>query len=146
MNANITKTVLGGLLPFITNPATLAIIGIGAVGLTVYDILTDQKDDKGDGSEPQNNGYEPLIEPLDDGLAAVAGTVPKPLKTDRSTAPATVHSTGKGSFPTVGIDRQEEEVETATPEAEKKELIRQAMSELGKRSAAARAKKKSMVS
>ena len=142
MNSNITKTVLGGLLPFITNPATLAIIGIGAVGLTVYDILADKKVTETNGSEPQNNGSEPLIGPFVDGSAAVARTVSEPLKSDDPTAPATAYSTGKEPFPAVGIDRQEDEVETGNPEDEKKELIRQAMSELGKRSAAARAKNK----
>tara|TARA_R110000824_G_scaffold199432_3_gene383375 strand:+ start:204 stop:638 length:435 start_codon:yes stop_codon:yes gene_type:complete len=142
MNSNITKTVLGGLLPFITNPATLAIIGIGAVGLTVYDILTDKKEDKGNGSEPRNNGSEPLIEPLSDNLAEVAGTVLPTLETDCSIAISAVHSTDKEPLPAVDTDRQEGELETPNTEAEKKELIRRAMSELGKRSAAVRAKKK----
>lgn len=145
MNANITKTVLGGLLPFITNPATLAIIGIGAVGLTVYEILTDKKDGQGNGSEPQNNGSEPLIEPFSHGSAAVAGTVPLPLKTDRSTALTTVRSTDEKLFVAEVADSRSHGAEVINPEAEKKELIRQAMSELGKRSAAARAKKKSVV-
>tara|TARA_R110002072_G_scaffold302338_1_gene484783 strand:+ start:5493 stop:5936 length:444 start_codon:yes stop_codon:yes gene_type:complete len=139
MNANITKTVLGGLLPFITNPATLAIIGIGAVGLTIYDILTDKKDGQGNGSEPQINGSEPLIVPFLDGSTTVDEAALEPLETASPTAFATAHSTDREPFPAGGIDSQkEEEVETCNPEDEKKELIRQAMSELGKRSGAAR--------
>lgn len=142
MNANITKTVLGGLLPFITNPATLAVIGIGAVGLTVYEILTDKKEDEGNGSEPQSNGSEPLTGPFADGSAAVAGTVPERLKPADPTAHSTAHSTDEMPFTVEDGDCRSEDAEIIPPESAKKEMIRQAMSELGKRSAAARLAKK----
>lgn len=142
MNSNITKTVLGGLLPFITNPATLAIIGIGAVGLTVYDILTDKKGGQGNGSEPQISGSEPLIEPFSECSAAVTGTVPERLKPADPTAHSTAHSTDEKPFTAEDGDCRSEDAEIIIPESAKKEMIRQAMSELGRRSAAARLAKK----
>lgn len=148
MSSNITKTVLGGLLPFITNPATLAIIGISAVGLTVYDILTEKKDDQSNGSDTENSDFEPLIEPFTDGSATVSATVHKPLETAYSTVSATVCSTDKEPFLTEVLDGSgdaSDQHEAISPDTSKKELIRQAMSELGKRSAAARARKKSVV-
>lgn len=147
MNANITKTVLGSLLPFITNPATLAIIGIGAVGLTLYEILTEKKGGQGNGSEPQNNGSELLIEPIADGSAAAAATVPKPMKITIPTVATTPLSTVEVPLETdIANDGgySTEQDDTVGPDFSKKELIRQAMSELGKRSAAARANKRAI--
>jgi hypothetical protein len=100
------------------NPTTAAVLAVGAIGYGLFKLLRD--DDESEGLV-EANGSEPQNEPL----PKVDSTVePRRAITD---------------------DNKEEVSKTSNelePEVERRELIRQAMSELGKRSAAARAKKK----
>jgi len=85
-----------------------------------------------------------LIEPFSNGSETVAGIVPPPLQTADQTVRATVSSTvDKLSIDISGADCEHQE-STAHENSglDKKELIRQAMSELGKRSAASRTRRK----
>lgn len=104
---------IGLLLPTVLNPAT-AILGIG-LGLLWF--LRDNEDDA-DVDTGQGNRV---------GLAALTEEKPLPdveLEADARPPEAAEHTSH------------------ATPEADQAEIIRCAMSELGKRSAAARAKRK----
>ncbi|MBI1216813.1 MAG: hypothetical protein GC185_13490 [Alphaproteobacteria bacterium] len=94
------------------NPVAL---GIGAVGLVAFALYNGAK-----------SGKKPKKQPLPDGSRTVAATVP-------STADSTVDN---------GVADGTDTVESMSEEELQKEIIRQAMSELGKRSAAARARKK----
>ncbi len=149
MNANTAKALFGGLLPFITNPVTLAIIGIGAVGITVYGMLSDDKEDKDEEdnqSDTVPDGYEPSQEPLKQAYSAVPYTVDEPSETVEATVIETVETTAEEPFIPDGYGESHDvtfKPDTLSEEAAKKEMIRLAMSELGKRSAAARAQKKS---
>ncbi len=139
------KTILAGLLPFLSNPTTLAVVAIGAVGFTVYDILFGEKAGQDNGSKTLPNGSTPLIEPLDNPELTVDATVIEPFETIETTVGRTVHSTAQepicGTFDE-GIKGTSPAENSDTEEVLKMEMIRQAMSELGKRSAAARAKRK----
>lgn len=147
MNANTAKALFGGLLPFITNPATLAIIGIGAVGITVYGMLSDEKEDKDEeDSQSDNvpNGSEPCQQPLNRTYLAVPATVNEQLETVEATVIETVETKAEEPFIPDGYGGDHDssdELDASSEEATKKEVIRQAMSELGKRSGEARRKK-----
>jgi hypothetical protein len=139
------KALLGGLLPFISNPVVLAVVGIGAVGLTIYEILSDKEDAPDNGLKVDCDGSEPFIKPLDNEAIAVAATAIEPLKTVDTTVVETVDTAVEEPNP-IGpsVDNNAASYlnETICEDDLKKEMIRQAMSELGKRSAAARAKSK----
>lgn len=147
MNANTAKALFGGLLPFITNPVTLAIVGIGAVGITVYGILSDDKKEQSNEHKPSDtvpNGSKSFPKPFKRSYSTAPDTVRKPLETVETTVTQTVKSTAEEPFATDGNGESHdtsEEPSLLSEEKDKKEMIRQAMSELGKRSAAARAKK-----
>lgn len=136
----------GGLLALISNPAILAVVGIGAVVLTVMEMFSEDDDEQDDGSGAVPHGSIPFPEPFKSTGLIVPATVVEPFETAVATVEQTVHSSvedwqaaeGPGNGST---DQQQNDI--VSEEAAKKELIRQAMSELGKRSAAARAKKKS---
>jgi len=139
------KALLGGLLPFITNPVVLAVAGAGAVALTVYEMLSDKDEVQENGSEAVTDGSTPLIEPWDDEVLAVEPTVIDPLETVELAAGETVNPIVEKPHPTTDSDCSDTNPDEDKPtkdEVATKEMIRQAMSELGKRSAAARAKKK----
>jgi len=139
------KALLGVVLPFISNPVVLAAVGIGAVGYTVYDLLSNKNEEQDNGSDAVTDGSEPFDEPLD----AEASTATETIYLDWGTVEATAEETDKSSVEESYISRAFGSLDDApqqdnavSDEAFKKEMIRQAMSELGKRSAAARAKKK----
>jgi len=136
----------------ISNPVVLAAVAVGGIGYTLYEMLSSKDDDNGSDTVP--NGSEPYLKPLKDEVLAVETTVTEPLETVEVTVEHTVNEPLDNPFPTVDntaeepfqsyLDAQEAErpqAETVSEEAQKKELIRQAMSELGKRSAVARRKK-----
>jgi len=108
---------LGLLLPAVLNPATAAVIGIAASAVGLYRMLPDEVD-------------EATVEP------AQIKRLPPPVPIAAE------------PLSTVELDEDASEVvanEVApapTTSEDQKEMIRSAMSELGKRSAAARAKKK----
>lgn len=142
MNNNASP---GGLLALISNPAVLAVVGIGAVALTIIEMFSDEEDDQNDGSEAVPHGSTPFIEPLKSEDLAVPATVIEPFETVETTAEEAAYSYVEdlnAHEPVDEFENNPQQDETTNEEAAKKELIRQAMSELGKRSAAARAKKK----
>lgn len=123
--------------------AVLAVVGIGAVVLTVMEMFSED-----DGSQTVPHGSIPFPEPLKRADLTVPATVIEPFETVEITIEPAVHSSVENRYiaETIGDgDNDMQQGETVSEEAAKKELIRQAMSELGKRSAAARAKKKSNI-
>lgn len=142
------KILLGAVLPFLTNPVVLAVVGIGAAGYALYDIFSDKEGTKENpdqsliGDERFNEPFhtvqttvdETVRHPFDDPFITVENTLVPPLPTAGSTVTLTDDDTVAGPDNTVD------------EEAVKKELIRQAMSELGKRSAAARKAKSGRLS
>ncbi len=146
MNANTGRTVLGSLLPILGNPAALAAIGIGAAGWVIYSLITEDEEENSDNTSKNglSNGSEPFDEPYEAIYETVTDTVPERLNAVVSTVPATICSTVDEP-----LQKRPGSNETQAPspndydeEQAKKEMIRQTMSELGKRSAAARAKRK----
>lgn len=138
----------GGLLALISNPAVLAVVGIGAVVLTVMEALSGDDEEQDNGSEAAPNGSVTLTEPLEGAELTVPATVAEPCETVEATADPAVHSTVEDQYVAEALDDGNTDMQqgqTASEEAAKKELIRQAMSELGKRSAAARARRKSNI-
>lgn len=125
MNINNKTAGLGLLLPAALNPALAAALGVGIIGFGIYRLL-------GDDEECQNSGGLPELSPT------VASTFD-----DRD-------SFGSDGAPTVLIAQSpQDDPQVADPEPlgvdqddAKQKMIREAMSELGKRSAAARARKK----
>ncbi len=125
MNINNKTAGLGLLLPAALSPALAAALGIGIIGFGIYRLL-------GDDEECQNFGGLPELSPT------VASTFDD---TD---------SFGSDGVPTVSMAQgPQDDPQVADPEPlgvdqddAKQKMIREAMSELGKRSAAARARKK----
>lgn len=145
MNPNTTKTILSSLLPFMTNPATIALVGAGAVALTVYSMFSDDEEAQDNGTKTVPNGAKRLPAPLPRRNPTAPTTVRKPLEAVEATVSKTAEPTVREPLPvTVGEASPHEPEQGIRPnsEDENKEMIRQAMSELGKRSAAARARKK----
>lgn len=142
------KALLGVVLPFISNPVVLAAVGIGAVGYTVYELFSNKEEAQDNGSEAVLDGSipfgEPLNKPLDgEGLTAHS-TVNEPLETVEATVDETVNPSVEEPHISSFWGDLSDEPQQDKPDSEeayKKEMIRQAMSELGKRSAAARKKR-----
>lgn len=121
MTAHMNNAKLGLLLPAIVNPAVAAALGIGIVAVGLYRLLPDDDEE---------------------------ATVDAVLRND----PEMAIPVAKQPVPTVEVDEVQrvdgtsneplQTVPAATDKADESEIIRKAMSELGKRSAAARAKKK----
>lgn len=142
MDSNTGKSLLPGLAPLLANPTTLTVLGIGAAGWVILKWLFEDDEDDSEPTPP--NGSEPSLEPLEAGLS----TVENPLGV-RDAPPLRAVEPGGG--PEVGQPLEEAPDTLGEPLAtlgreegdmDKSELIRQAMSELGKRSAAARARRK----
>ena len=117
------KAGLTTALPFLLNPATLGIAVIGVAGWGLYNLLQDDEEkdalaSKQDNKPPIKRSPQPEVAPQVE-MAASIDTAPLGELSQDATSK-----------------------NLADPEAERRELVRQAMSELGKRSAAARAKKK----
>ena len=133
MNMSSKTAGLGLLLPAVLNPGTAALIGIGVIGFGIYRLLGD--DEERDQTEALG---EAQSKALPEPSLSVASTVEgqnsdgsdaaRPVTLDQSRAMAPQHA-----------DSAPQDVDLL---AEKQKLIREAMSELGKRSAAARARKK----
>ncbi|NSX56333.1 hypothetical protein [Parasulfitobacter algicola] len=123
---NIKASGLGLLLPVIANPTVAATIGIGVISLGIYSLLKDDDDSEVD-QKPKTK--------LD--------KLSKPLENETATVDA-ISSSELSTVSNAILERQNydpEHTSETRSEDERRELIRQAMSELGKRSAAARAKK-----
>jgi type IV secretory pathway VirB10-like protein len=124
------RILLGGLIPLITSPIGLVVVGVGALGYTLYSIFTEKEEEQEYSEETVHNGSEPYEEPYNDDYLTVQETVEQPWETVVTTVEETVNVAVKEPLPTI------------SDEDLKKEMIRQAMSELGKRSAVARKLKK----
>lgn len=121
MTAHMNNAKLGLILPAILNPAVAAALGIGIVAVGLYRLLPDDAEDA-------------TVEEV------------------RSNDPEMAIPIARQSVPTVDMNEVQrvvapsneplQTVPVATDEADQSEMIRKAMSELGKRSAAARARKK----
>jgi hypothetical protein len=125
-------------LPFLTNPATLAVVGIGLIGYKLSQSLSEKA--KGDDSQTVPSGSEPLYEPY--GLSGSDG-----WEDAQETVQGTVAPYVRQLECHTEDDWEQAAVQNAEapdPDDLKKEIIRQAMSELGKRSGAARRRKKEM--
>jgi hypothetical protein len=126
---NTKTTGLAFMLPAALNPAVAAAIGIGLVGIGIYRLLGDDDENR----EPEE--------------------LPKPSPSVASTG-ADLISDNSQSTPTVSLERNQQDgpqladlhQQDVDRDDVKKKIIREAMSELGKRSAAARARKKTEAS
>ena len=154
MNADTTKTVLGGLLPLAFNPVVLTAIGIGGAVWAISTLFNDEDDAK-NGSSPQKNRPKPFNEPSNINRSTVQRTVERlqspeetasnaektrlerDLTNDPGNAAIDDMTTSDGDETILSVNAPANDGET-----EKKEMIRKAMSELGKLSGAARRKAK----
>jgi hypothetical protein len=122
---NTKTTGLAFMLPAALNPAVAAAIGIGLVGIGIYRLLGDDDEKR----EPEE--------------------LPKPSPSVASTVVDLI-SDNTQSTPTVCLERNQQDgpqladlhQRDVDRDDVKKKIICEAMSELGKRSAAARARKK----
>lgn len=128
MTAPLNTAKLGLLLPVVLNPATAAVVGIG---LGLLWLLRDDEE-------------EATVEAVPNKLTQLAvRTVEKPLPAVEQSEVQPVYEPSNDAMETV--ETAPETLETppaAISKPDQSEMIRKAMSELGKRSAAARAKKK----
>lgn len=125
------------MLPVVLNPVVASAIAIGLVGLGIYRLLDDDDDD----CASELSDAPPTGKPIENSATAelIAGDA---------------ISDSLASVPSVSLDKSPADVQAnaaieqhdAGREAEKQKIIRAAMSELGKRSAAARARKKAEAS
>jgi hypothetical protein len=137
MNMNAKSTGLGLMLPVVLNPAVAAVIGIGLVGLGIYRLLDDE--DEVCASEASDESSIGELVECSDTAELAAGHE---------------NSDCLASADAVSLDKSPADVpanaalgqQDADREADKQKIIREAMSELGKRSAAARARKKAEAS
>ena len=137
----MSKKVLAVALTCISNPFVLAAVGIGAIGMMLF----NKEEDQNNSSEAVSDGSEPFLEPLNAEVLTVPATVIEPFETAETTVEETVDLTVEEPFEFEKFDDGDtpsQQDEAISEEDLKKEVIRQAMSELGKRSAAARAKKR----
>lgn len=119
-------------------------VGVGALGYTLYSIFTEKEEVQESGSATVPNGPTPLDEPFYDYYLTVPESVDLPLDTVEETVGVTVISSVEEPYVMEGVDDYDDypqQDETINDEDRKKETIRQVMSELGKRSAAARRRK-----
>jgi hypothetical protein len=125
MNINSKTTGLGLLLPAALNPALAVTLGVGVIGFGIYRLL-------GDNEECEKPKALPEPSPT-------VGTVVEDLISDDANSVETVavvELPQTADFDQHGADQDDT----------KQKMIRDAMSELGKRSAAARARKKAEAS
>jgi hypothetical protein len=122
---NTKTTGLAFMLPAALNPAVAAAIGIGLVGIGIYRLL---------GDDDENREPEELPKPS----PSVASTVADSISDNSQSTPTVCLERKQQDGPQLA-DLHQQEVDR---DDVKKKIIREAMSELGKRSAAARARKK----
>ena len=120
MTAHMNNAKLGVLLPAILNPAVAAALGIGIIAVGLYRLLPDDAEEATVDAVPRNDPEMAIP------------VAKQPVPTVEVDEVQRVDGTSNGSLQT----------DDAVREADQSEIIRKAMSELGKRSAAARAKKK----
>lgn len=161
MNANTTKTIIGTLLPFASNPVVLTVLGVGAAAWAIASLFDDDTETEGNGSNTAQSRSEPSKQPFKRNSSTVQSTVREPLTETKIAVAADDieplspvisieakdETTLMTSLPTVTAEALPQEPKQSSEihledEEEQKELIRKAMSELGKRSAAARSQRK----
>lgn len=120
MTNHMNNAKLGLLLPAILNPAVAAALGIGIVAVGLYRLLPDDHEEEAVEDLPSVD------------LMSALPAARQPVPTVGVNEVKRVHVPSNGALQT----------DDAAPKADQSEMIRKAMSELGKRSAAARAKKK----
>jgi hypothetical protein len=162
MNANTAKTIIGTLLPFASNPVVLTAIGVGAAAWAIASIFDKDNEEESNGSNTAQSRSEPSEQPLKRNRSTAQSTVHESLETAETTV-ATEDSepltpalsiVAEDETKSVTLFSEEETIASVTDqtttskpvlvdeEAATKEMIRKAMSELGKRSGAARRKAK----
>ena len=120
MTAHMNNAKLGLLLPAILNPAVAAALGIGIVAVGLYRLLPDDDEDATVKEMPTN----------DPEMAIPVTEQPVPT--------VEVDEVQPDDLPSIPSLQADDDI----LETDQTEMIRNAMSELGKRSAAARARKK----
>lgn len=129
----VQKAGIAASLPFLLNPATVGLVAIGAVGWGLCQLLGDDEEvseDVGPTSDVPQKSTEPFE--TDAGIAVQE---------------AVCVDAGTEAFSDTCSDNEGETAsKECNDEAKQREIVRQAMSELGKRSAAARARRKAAVS
>ena len=135
---NDTRSSLGIIAPALLNPGAAAVIAVGLVGYGLIKLLGEDEEDEG---QTEVNGS---ITPQER-TSTVAPTVDMPLG-NRLEQPPVVSDTPLEPIPEAipePFDMAQQETELSQEsDADRQNMIRQYMSELGKRSAAARAKKR----
>ena len=131
----VQKAGVAAALPFLLNPATVGVVAIGAVGWGLFKILRDE-----DEKEEVESVEAVIVEPK----AIRTAPEVEAMKAKPDDLPA-------GSQPSASLQAGPEEESDPeaceeAAEAAQSEILRQAMSELGKRSAAARARRKAAAS
>ncbi len=126
----IQKVSIGAAVPFLFNPATLGLVALGAIGWGICNLL--REDEEGGCDEPSGTVQKSPTKPQ---VAKVEATR---TSQDGSQATAQLETAFKASDEAEAPSTFDESAD----DAERSQIIRQAMSELGKRSAAARAKRK----
>ena len=123
----IERASIGAALPLLLNPATLGLVALGAVGFGLYHLLREDQEEGG----LEGPSDSPVMAPLDP-VSTLAPTV------EEAMAEA-------DPLPCEADDAVEDHDVESEGDAARQAVIREAMSELGKRSAAARARKKAAV-
>ena len=157
MNANTTKTIIGTLLPFASNPVVLTIIGVGAAAWAIASIFDNDNEDECNSSNAAEDRSEPSKQPLNRNRSTVQSTVHEPFKSAERPIAVEDNAMLATALSINETDNSADYVEESPvilnndhttnikatlidDEAAQKEMIRKTMSELGKRSGAARRK------
>lgn len=138
---NGTRTGLGVMAPALLNPGTATIIAVGLVGYGLIKLLSEDEEDEG--HEDANGSVEP--QERNSTVGTVEATVDMPLGNHLEQPPVVTDAPLQTLQEAVAERFDTAQEETKLPQesdAARQEMIRQYMSELGKRSAAARAKKR----
>jgi len=135
------------------------VIGVGAAAWAIASIFDNDNEGESNGSNAAESRSEPYKQPLKRNRSTVQNTVREPFGTAETTVAAEDNRTLDPVLLVEGADTTTQRIEgkpfdlsnnqetildaaSLDDEAAKKEMIRQTMSELGKRSAASRARKK----
>ncbi|NIZ60677.1 hypothetical protein DL239_06775 [Sedimentitalea sp. CY04] len=121
-------------LPFLLNPATVGVVAIGALGWGLFKLFGDEDEEATEDGTPISQEPQKSKEPF---MADAAGAVKEEVQKD----------TGAEAFSETSTDDEgKTDTQESADEEEQQEIVRQAMSALGKRSAAARARRKAAAS
>jgi hypothetical protein len=139
---NTQKTGFGFLLPALMNPATATVLAVGVVGYGLLKLLSDEEKDE---DKPSMNRSTENREPKNPAIQSRIAHRVKPNKPEQVPPELAVER-----IDTTAVIKPNTTIaepfnhQTTERETDRSELIRQYMSELGKRSAVARAKKREL--